>query len=162
MVPGRLAVTGAKATKYAVVECIVVRHQHYGLMVQLGTGDKGFVDQLEIADFPMQADEWPAVGDRIRAVVLGSNQDGRLRLSARRRDIVLIESSMDPASALEEWQRVKNSDSSEAELLAQFYRSSNARALLRWALSHDPSTAEYMRAREVLSLAPDEIREGLE
>jgi predicted RNA-binding protein with RPS1 domain len=79
--PGR---GGVDPRRGLVVTGEVVGHQHYGPVVLVDTGERGFVDSADVSDArPVPVDLWPAVGDRVRAVVLGVARDGRVRLSLR-------------------------------------------------------------------------------
>ena len=152
-------VTDATLQKYAIVNCVVVSHQHYGLVVQSDAGRRGFVDRIDIADTATEAAEWPAVGDNIRGVVLGLTQDGRIRLSIRRMDIDLVESLHDPTQALREWQKIETARNNDPAIIEGFLQSSNARTLLRWALKRPPQSEDHVRALVVLEVAPEDIRD---
>lgn len=68
--------------KWAVTSGTVIRHMHYGLRVQVPSGEIGVVDRADIADGGLSPDEWPEVGSVI--TVLGAGYAGtQLRLSTR-------------------------------------------------------------------------------
>jgi hypothetical protein len=66
----------------------VIRHIHYGLRVQVSSGEIGVVVRDDIVDGPVNPEDWPVVGSVITAVVEGY-AGSQLRLShleeARRR-----------------------------------------------------------------------------
>jgi hypothetical protein len=64
----------------------------------------------------------------------------------------------DPAGAIRQWQLVKDADASDTVIRDEFYRSPNAKPLLRWALLHPPHSADRKRAVELLSTAPENLR----
>jgi hypothetical protein len=68
--------------KWVMTDGTVVRHMHYGLRVQVPSGEIGVVDRAEIADGPVDPADWPAVGSVIR-VVGGGYAGSQLRLSTR-------------------------------------------------------------------------------
>jgi hypothetical protein len=68
--------------KWVVTIGTVVRHMHYGLRVQVPSGEIGVVDRAEIADGPVDPADWPAVGSMI-AVVGAGYAGSQLRLSTR-------------------------------------------------------------------------------
>lgn len=88
----------------------VVDHMHYGLRVQVPSGEIGVVDLVELADGYVSPEDWPAIGSVI--TVLGAGYCGRqLRLSTRpshfesaRRRMVSAESagSIEPEAAAAE------------------------------------------------------------
>lgn len=60
----------------------MVKHMHYGLRVQVPSGEIGVVDRSEIGDGYVAPADWPAVGSVV--TVVGAGYAGRqLRLSAR-------------------------------------------------------------------------------
>lgn len=68
--------------KWTFTTGTVVSHKHYGLRVQVPSGEIGVVDLVELADGYVSPEDWPAVGSVI--TVLGAGHGGRqLRLSTR-------------------------------------------------------------------------------
>jgi predicted RNA-binding protein with RPS1 domain len=147
--------------KYTVIECTVIGHRSYGLIVRLDSGESGFVDRSYIADTVLSIDEWPRVNTRIRGILLGYTRDGRVRVSARRRDRVLIESLNNPESALHEWQMIESSTVDDTERRREFYRSPNAHALLKWALANPSNSVARQRAVELIAEAPSDLKRDL-
>lgn len=156
-----VTVSGTEHPRYTVVSCTVVDHQRYGLVIQSELGQRGFVDRAEISDGVISVDMWPKVGDQIRGVVLGYTNDGRIRISARPRDVTLIESLAEPMAAMEEWRAIKETSTRNVIARNYFYKSPNAPALLRWALRNPPSSADRNKALELLSTAPVQLRNQL-
>src|SRR5947209_8025121 len=101
--------------KYTAIECTVVGHQPYGLIVQSENDERGFIDSIEISDSPAARGEWPSKGQRLPCVVLGRTKDGRLRLSARQSDVMLVRTVDNVADALAEWQNIRDAVRPEAD-----------------------------------------------
>ncbi len=87
--------------RYDIVHCTVVRHVHYGLLIESQDGERGFVDSSYISDRPREP--WPEVGQDLRCVVLGYDRDGRLRTAAMPTYVALLASTGDPGEALSQW-----------------------------------------------------------
>ncbi|WP_405683620.1 hypothetical protein OG204_00455 [Streptomyces sp. NBC_01387] len=69
-------------TKWSVTDGTVVRHMHYGLRVQIPSGEIGVVDRVDIADNYVNPADWPAIGSVV--TVVGAGYAGsQLRLSTR-------------------------------------------------------------------------------
>lgn len=69
-------------TKWSVTDGTVIRHMHYGLRVQVPSGEIGVVDRVDIADNYVSPADWPAIGSVI--TVVGAGYAGsQLRLSTR-------------------------------------------------------------------------------
>ncbi|MFM9499946.1 hypothetical protein ACKI1Q_41015 [Streptomyces galilaeus] len=69
-------------TKWSVTDGTVIRHMHYGLRVQIPSGDIGVVDRVDIADNDVNPADWPAIG--LVITVVGAGYAGsQLRLSTR-------------------------------------------------------------------------------
>jgi hypothetical protein len=147
--------------KYATLYCTVVGQPPYGLTVETDAGSPGYIDSEFIADEPMSRNEWPATGVGLRVVVLGNTRDGRLILSARKSDFLLFDSVVDPHAAAREWQPVNESEADSAAARDRFYQSEDALALLRWASSRLPGTADWKLAQALLSQAPVTLKIGL-
>ncbi|MGW2787709.1 hypothetical protein ACWC3X_42070 [Streptomyces populi] len=68
--------------KWSLTSGTVVKHMHYGLRVQVPSGEIGVVDRVDIAEGYLDPTEWPAVGSVV--TVVGAGYAGRqLRLSIR-------------------------------------------------------------------------------
>lgn len=81
-VSGKIAPMAERLTKWAITTGTVIRHMHYGLRVQVPSGEIGVVDRRDIADGGTRPEEWPVVGSVI--TVLGAGYAGsQLRLSTR-------------------------------------------------------------------------------
>lgn len=87
--------------RYDVVHCSVVGHARYGLLVESEDGEHGFVDSSYITDKP--GEPWPAVGRRLRCVVLGYTKDDRLRVAATPLYVEMVAAADDPVTAVDEW-----------------------------------------------------------
>jgi hypothetical protein len=87
--------------RYDVIHCSVVGHKHYGLLIESEDGERGFVDGIDITDKP--GEPWPAVGQRLRCVVLGYARDGRLRAAAKPLYVEIVDGVDDPLAAIAEW-----------------------------------------------------------
>lgn len=146
-------------SRYATVSCVVVGHRPYGLLVEIENFDlEGFVDSADIGDPPFGRDDWPATGSRVRGVVLGTARIGRTRLSTRPRDVDFVDAVPDPAQAFREWEIIDERGSADISARDEFYRSSNASAILKWALGNAPNSANRKLAAELLAAAPDQLR----
>lgn len=87
-----------KLAKWAVTDGTVVRHMHYGLRVQIPSGEIGVVDSVEIADGYLDPTDWPAVGSVI-TVVGGGYAGSQLRLSTRPSHLEEARRRMRPAES---------------------------------------------------------------
>jgi hypothetical protein len=87
--------------RYDVVECSVIGHVRYGLLIESRDGESGFVDRAHITDRP--GESWPAVGQPLRCVVLGYTKEGRLRAAATPLYVEMIAAADDPAAAANTW-----------------------------------------------------------
>ncbi|MFJ5613567.1 hypothetical protein ACIQCJ_29815 [Streptomyces sp. NPDC093221] len=68
--------------KWSLTRGTVVKHMHYGLRVQVPSGEIGVVDRVDMSDGYLDSEDWPAVGSVI--TVVGAGYAGRqLRLSTR-------------------------------------------------------------------------------
>lgn len=146
--------------KYSLVECRIVGHQHYGLVVRTVPGDRpGYVDESAISDqqyAPMN--EWPGVGEALLCVILGDTRDGRLRLSSRPRDVALARAVVDVEATLSIWRRIRDEATAEPDPLVEFLGSQEAVPTLRWALSRPDGSADRLRASEIVEKAPHWLR----
>lgn len=146
-------------SKYTTLYCTVTSQQDYGVVVETDAGPRGYIDSEFIADVPLSRDEWPAVGTRLRVMVLaGTGDSRRLALSARESDLVLVDSVVDPHAVTREWRAVEEAGTESAAARERFYRSKAALPMLRWANSRLPGTADRELARELLARAPVALR----
>ncbi|MGW4384404.1 hypothetical protein [Kitasatospora sp. NPDC004531] len=145
--------------RYALVDCVVVVHRHYGPVTRTAPGDvPGYVDCLDLSDDPAAGRaDWPAVGQQLTCVVLGTTKDGRLRLSARPRDVELVGAVADLPAALATWRAVRDGGGAAAE----FLRADDAVPVLRWALRHPAGSGERTRAEALIERAPDGVQRAL-
>ncbi|MFE0592568.1 hypothetical protein [Micromonospora echinospora] len=143
-----------KHPEYSLVECRVVRHRHYGLVMRVVPDESpGYVDRIEISDEPsVPTERWPGVGDVIPCVVLGHRRDGRLRLSCRPRDVAYASDVSDLEAALTLWRKVRD-EAGRAEV-EDFLASRDAEASLRWALRRPVGSVDHSRAVEIVAEAP--------
>ncbi|BCL16869.1 S1 domain-containing protein [Micromonospora sagamiensis] len=146
---------GVKDPKYSLIECRVVRHQHYGLvMCVVADGSPGYVDRIAISDEPSVPEErWPGVGDVIPCVVLDHLRDGRLRLSCRPRDVAYAAAVSDLEAALTLWRKVRDEGVGRAEV-EDFLAPRDAEATLRWALRRPVGSVDHSRVVEIVAEAP--------
>jgi hypothetical protein len=148
-------------TRYSIITFEVIGYADYGLLVRdVDSGARGFVDRADVADAPIRADAWPAVGERVRGIVLGCSRDGRIRVHSGQEYVALIESLADPDSAMREWVAVKRAGVSDSGIRDEFFRSPNSRALIRWALGRPQGSADQRAAAELLAVAPSKFLEG--
>ncbi|MFF8415054.1 hypothetical protein [Streptomyces omiyaensis] len=69
-------------TKWSVTAGTVVHHMHYGLRVQIPSGEIGVVDRVYIDDGYVNPADWPSISSVI--AVVGAGYVGtQLRLSSR-------------------------------------------------------------------------------
>jgi hypothetical protein len=145
--------------KYSIVTCNVTSRQHYGLLVRaVESGESGYIDRSDIADGGIGEDEWPSEGVSLRCVVLGYTRDGRLRLSARPRDVSLSASGINVGEALRDWISVRDAGQSDAQRMTDFLQCTYATSVLRWALLDRPASANYQIARWALGFLSPEIK----
>lgn len=133
--------------RYAIITFEVIGYADYGLLVRdVESGERGFVHLSDVADAPVRADAWPAVGERAGGVVLGCSRDGRIRVHSGQAYMALVESLADPDSAMREWVAVKRAGVAGAGTRDEFFRSPNSRALIRWALGRPQGSADQRAA----------------
>ncbi|KDN87209.1 hypothetical protein KCH_10300 [Kitasatospora cheerisanensis KCTC 2395] len=144
------------------MECVVIGHQHYGPRTRTVAGDlPGYVDASVVSDDPGSSrEDWPAVGQRLDCVVLGQTRDGRLRLSARPRDIELIRSVAEVRTALTGWRALAEAGD-EAAGVREFLRTPEALPTLRWALRHPAGSEDRVRAEAMVERMPEGMRQAL-
>lgn len=87
--------------RYDVVNCVVIGHARYGLLIESEDGECGFVDSSDITDTP--GEPWPAVGEDLRCIVLGHAKDGRLRVAVTPAYVDVVAAADDPATAVDHW-----------------------------------------------------------
>ncbi|MHA5055101.1 S1 domain-containing protein [Streptomyces sp. SD15] len=68
--------------KWSLTSGKVIKHMHYGLRVQVPSGEIGVVDRVDIADGYIGPADWPTVGS-VLTVVSGGYAGRQLRLSTR-------------------------------------------------------------------------------
>ncbi|MFD8494902.1 hypothetical protein [Amycolatopsis sp. NPDC059657] len=93
--------TSPARRRYDVIDCSVVGQAHYGLLIESEDGERGFVDRAHISDDP--GEPWPVVGQRLRCVVLGYTNDGRLRAASTPTYVEMVATAEDPALAAARW-----------------------------------------------------------
>ncbi|MGX4735928.1 hypothetical protein [Kitasatospora griseola] len=105
-----------------------------------------------MADFRWEIVELtPAQVDR------GKTRDGRLRLSARPRDVELARSVADVRAALEVWRAMRDEAADAGDVL----QTAEAVPVLRWALRHPVGSEERTRAEAVVDRVPEELVRAL-
>jgi hypothetical protein len=139
--------------RYDVVDCVVTGHHTDGLLVTLDSGERGVVERVTVEDAPLPSD-WPAVGTRLPAVVLGRTRDGRLRLAGRPSYVALVRSAADPEAALGAWNRIRAADEAYAEASSDLFDGPDAAAVLQWALSQPADSPQVGCALRALRGAP--------
>ncbi|GHJ97342.1 hypothetical protein SNE510_68610 [Streptomyces sp. NE5-10] len=71
-----------RLTKWSVTTGTVIRHMHYGVRVQVPSGEIGVIDRVHIDDNYVKPASWPTIGSVI--TVVGAGYAGsQLRLSSR-------------------------------------------------------------------------------
>lgn len=148
---------------YSLTDCRIIKHQHYGLVVRTMPGDDpGYVDESAIADQPsLPCDEWPSVGTVLMCVVLGHAREGRLRLSARPRDIRFASAVEDVEQALLMWHHIRDDATSDKVRILDFLETPEAVPILRWALCRPRESTDYSRASEIVREAPEGLARRL-
>jgi len=68
------------------VEFVVTGAQHYGVLIETAAGEKGWVEEEYLSAIKLARDQWPQVGERLRGLVLGYANDGRIRVCMREVD----------------------------------------------------------------------------
>jgi predicted RNA-binding protein with RPS1 domain len=148
--------------RFALVDCDVTGHQHYGILFHTTDGRRGFIDSSDISDESADPREWPSIGERITCVVLGETRDGRLRASARASDVALVRAEPDARRALSEWLRIRDAGFADASEMDAYLASARGKAILKWAIRRRRSSTDYARAREILASAPATLRDEIE
>jgi hypothetical protein len=143
--------------RYDVVVCGVSGHQPYGLVIQVGDGPRGYIDSADIADEPVSADRWPAVGEALPCVVLGYTRDGGVRACSSPSYVAFIEGVSDPHRAISTWTRVRDGGFNDPDDRAEFFASPDTVPILRWALRPRADSLDRTRASEILGGAPEEL-----
>ncbi|RAS68448.1 hypothetical protein C8D87_102513 [Lentzea atacamensis] len=87
--------------RYDVVHCLVIGHVQYGLLIESEDGERGFVDSSYVTDQP--GEPWPEVGRRLRCLVLGYANDGRLRAATTPLCVEMVAAADDPVAAVKRW-----------------------------------------------------------
>ncbi len=141
-----------------MIDCQVVRHQHYGLVTTSMEGRvPGYVDASAIGDeLSVGMADWPPVGSVIRCVVLGHRRDGRLNLSCRPRDVELVCSVSDIGSSLDQWSVIRDAPAGSGSLL-EWVRSSDAVPILRWAFRRPANSVDHRRVAQLIEVAPADL-----
>lgn len=70
----------------AVVQFTVSGHQHYGVLVTTDEGERGWIEAEYLSKDQLSQAQWPAIGTRLRGLVLGYTADGRVRVCMREVD----------------------------------------------------------------------------
>ena len=143
--------------RYALVQCQVFDHQPYGLLVQTGDGQRGFVDSGDIADEPVSPDRWPRIGESLPCVVMGYARDGRVRANSRPSYVAFIGATTDPELAISNWIRIRDDGFRDPAERATFFGSPAAAPTLRWALRQFAGSVDRARAAEILADAPEDL-----
>lgn len=131
-----------KISKYDIIECIVTGHAPYGLIIESASGGSGYIDSGDISDRPVERKDWPTVGDAITGVVMSSLRDGRLVVSMRPSDLVLVRSASDIQAAMDAWARLRRADEEYTKAIDALVASDDANAVLLWALSRSKLSPE--------------------
>lgn len=146
--------------KYAIVRGTVDGRQHYGVLITLESGGRGFIDADHLAD---TADgrsnaQWPEPGRSVEAVVLGATKDGRVRQTTRGSDLALARSVSNLAGVFEVWERCCGIGEAASSTAVSFLGSSDADAVLSWALRQSPGSSDVELALRILAASPKETR----
>ena len=65
---------------------VVTGAQHYGVLIETDSGERGWIEAEYISDARLRQEEWPAPGTSLRGLVLGYTADGRIRVCLREVD----------------------------------------------------------------------------
>lgn len=147
--------------KYAIVRGTVSGRQHYGALVTLASGDRGFVDADHLSDTAegeRPSAEWPEPGRTLEAVVLGTTKDGRVRLTTRGSDLALARSASNLAHALAAWEGCRKAGEPASSAAESFLALPDADAVLSWALRQRPHSSDLELALRVLAVSPAQTR----
>ena len=68
------------------VDFVVTGTQHYGVLIQTDSGERGWIEAEYISDAALRQEEWPTAGTSLRGLVLGYTADGRIRVCLREVD----------------------------------------------------------------------------
>jgi hypothetical protein len=158
---GEPMIEGGLPSRYDLIECEVVGHQHYGVLFRTVAGRPGYIDLADVYDEPWRRD-WPPVGALLKCVVLGLTSDGRIRAASCESLVGLVEEVPDPGQALSEWVGVRDVLASSPEERDAFFASRDAAAVLRWAKRQREISPDRHRALEILEMAPDSLRHDVE
>ncbi|MFE1801502.1 hypothetical protein ACFW9L_35810 [Streptomyces sp. NPDC059517] len=147
--------------RYSRVECIVTAHRSYGLIVEVGSRFKGFVDLADISSSPVTAADWPEVGAERQTLVLGVTNDGRLRLDMRQDDLELADSAVDLPSAMARWSEALRAHPDESGPRQSFYQSPDSAQLLNWLIAGKGRGSPVESVLALISDAPLEVRQAI-
>jgi len=125
-------VVSDRLQKYDAVYATVVSQPPYGLFLATESDDRAFIDADYVADGAVGRDSWPKVGERLRGIVLGVANDGRVRLTGRQSDLDLVDECVDVSGAMAAWEESRKRD--DAGSARRFLALPDAPAVLRWAL----------------------------
>lgn len=76
----------ARLSRGDEVEFVVTGAQHYGVLIETRAGEKGWVEEEYLSATKLARGDWPQVGERLRGLVLGYTDDGRIRVCMREVD----------------------------------------------------------------------------
>jgi hypothetical protein len=147
----------AMTDKYELIECNVVAHASYGLIIESTSGERGYIDTADIGDTPLERKDWPSVGRTITGVAIGYRRDGRLVISARPSDIALVRAAVDIQGTMNEWARLRRADEEYTRAKDSMTTSDDAEVVLRWALSRSRLSPEPGVALRALANAPSSL-----
>jgi predicted RNA-binding protein with RPS1 domain len=68
------------------VEFVVTGAQHYGLLIETVAGEKGWIEADHLSANKLAREDWPQAGERLRGLVLGYANGGRIRVCMREVD----------------------------------------------------------------------------
>ena len=143
--------------RYSTVLGVVAAHKDYGLLLRLENDDEGFVDSSDVADAPVRPQDWPPVGTRLTAVVLGPTRMGRWRLSLRDGDVEVVTALEDPEAEFGRWNALKR----DGQGSDPFFSAPGDVPLFRWALARPQYSSERKLAEELITAAPESIKDQL-
>jgi len=76
----------AKRARGQEVGFVVMGVQHYGVLIQTDSGERGWIEAEYLSDAKLSQGEWPEAGTSLRGLVLGYTADGRIRVCLREVD----------------------------------------------------------------------------
>src|SRR3954469_11629986 len=94
--------------RFEVVTCTVIKHVSYGLLVELTSGQRGWIERDAIREDRLtDPTTWPMPGTRLEAVLVEFVRDGRARLCSIPSYVEVVRRIHEPYLAIREWRAVR-------------------------------------------------------